>query len=132
MSFISRTASTGPFRDSHTTTVKQPPNTICGVTASAIDEEVVKKCLPALGLSDSWLYHGIKREAFVVPLARNTREFLRGQHVRLAWYHQSEFDIFEYFRDRWMIPRSAWDRRFASWSNTTWRLWPNSVPACRD
>ena len=91
--------------------------------------EVVKKCLPALGLSDRWLYHGIKREVFAIPLARNTREFLRGQHVRLGWYHQSECDIFEYFRDRWLLPRSNRDRRFASWSKTTWRLWSTSAPA---
>lgn len=45
--------------------------------------EVIKKCLPALGLSSAWLYHGIEREVFVVPLARNTREFLQGQDTRL-------------------------------------------------
>jgi hypothetical protein len=85
--------------------------------------EVIKKCLPAIGLSSDWVYHGIEREVFVVPLARNTREFLRGQHARLAWHHQSEGQIFEYFRDRWMLPRVAWDKRFASWSKDDWRIW---------
>ena len=85
--------------------------------------EVIKKCLPALGLASDWIYHGIEREVFVVPLARNTREFLRGQHGQLAWHHQSEGQIFEYFRDRWMLPRVAWDKRFASWSKDDWRIW---------
>ena len=85
--------------------------------------EVIKKCLPALGLSSAWLYHGIEREVFVVPLARNTKEFLMGKHSRLAWHHQSERDIFEYFRDRWMLPRIAKDERFVSWSNDAWRIW---------
>ena len=85
--------------------------------------EVIKKCLPALGLSSDWVYHGIEREVFVIPLARNTRQFLRGQHSRLMWYHQSETQIFEYFRDRWMLPRASWDERFRSWSKDEWNIW---------
>lgn len=85
--------------------------------------EVIKKCLPALGLSSDWIYHGIEREVFVIPLARNTREFLQGQHSRLLWYHQSETRIFEYFRDRWMLPRFSCDERFRSWSKDDWAIW---------
>jgi hypothetical protein len=85
--------------------------------------EVIKKCLPALGLSSEWVYHGIKREVFVVPLARNTTAFLRGEHGRLAWHHQSENQIFDYFRDRWMLPRALWDTRFALWCKDDWRMW---------
>jgi len=85
--------------------------------------EVIKKCLPALGLSSDWVYHGIEREVFVIPLARNTREFLRGQHTRLLWNHQSEADIFAYCRDRWMLPRASWDGRFKSWSKDAWAIW---------
>ncbi len=85
--------------------------------------EVIKKCLPQLGLSSDWVYHGIEREVFVIPLARNTREFLRGQHARLMWYHQSEAEIFEFFRERWMLPRASWDERFKSWSRNEWGIW---------
>lgn len=86
--------------------------------------EVIKKCLPALGLSSDWVYHGIEREVFVVPLARNTREVLRGKHTRLLWYQQSEARMFQYFRDRWMLPRASWDERFRSWSRDEWVIWP--------
>lgn len=86
--------------------------------------EVVKKSLPALGLSSEWLYHGIEREVFTIPLARNAREFLRGERSRLSWYHQSAAEIFAYFRQRWMLPRSARDARFVDWSREEWRLWP--------
>jgi hypothetical protein len=85
--------------------------------------EVIKKCLPAIGLSSEWLYHGIEREIFVVPLARNTREFLRGQHSRLMWYGQSEMQIFEYFKDRWLLPRSKRDQSYKYWRPKEWRLW---------
>ncbi|GAB4232712.1 MAG: hypothetical protein OHK0028_08250 [Deltaproteobacteria bacterium] len=86
--------------------------------------EVIKKCLPALGLSSDWVYHGIEREVFVIPLAHNCREFLRGEHSRLQWYQQSEAQMFEYFRDRWMLPRASWDQRFRSWSRDEWVIWP--------
>jgi hypothetical protein len=85
--------------------------------------EVIKKCLPALGLSSDWVYHGIEREVFVVPLARNAREFLQGQHTRLLWHQQTEAQVFEYFRDRWMLPRASWDGRFKSWSKDEWAIW---------
>jgi hypothetical protein len=85
--------------------------------------EVIKKCLPALGLSSDWVYHGIEREVFVIPLARNTREVLRGEHTRLLWYHQSEAKMFEYFRDRWMLPRASWDQRYRGFDPERYRLW---------
>lgn len=85
--------------------------------------EVIKKCLPALGLSSDWIYHGIRREVFVIPLAHNSREFLRAEHTCLRWYQQSEAQIFEYFRDRWMLPRASWDKRFESWSRGEWSIW---------
>ncbi len=91
--------------------------------------EIIKKCLPALGLSSDWVYHGIEREVFVIPLARNTREFLQGQHSHLMKYNLSENDIFEYFRQRWMLPRLSWDERYKSWSRDRWRIWLNGEDA---
>ena len=85
--------------------------------------EVIKKCLPALGLSSDWMYHGIEREVFVVPLARNTREFLQGQQSRLLWYRQPAADLFAHFRDRWMLPRADWDERYRAFRRETYRLW---------
>ena len=85
--------------------------------------EVLKKCLPELGLPTSMLYHGIRRELFVVPLARNAREFLCGEHDRLQWFAQPAADLFAYFRDRWLLPRASWDQRYREWSPDTWKLW---------
>ena len=85
--------------------------------------EIIRKCLSLLGLSRDWIYHGIQREVFVVPLARNTREFLCGETSHLEWYHLSETDIYEFFRDRWMLPRLSWDKRLYSWSKEDWAIW---------
>jgi hypothetical protein len=85
--------------------------------------EVLKKCLPELGLLTSLLYHGIRREVFVVPLARNAREFLCGEHNRLQWFTQPAASIFASFRDRWLLPRAARDQRYREWSPENWKLW---------
>src|SRR5260370_2093800 len=45
--------------------------------------EVLKASLPKLGISTKWLQHGIQRELFAVPLARNTKQFLTGEHFRV-------------------------------------------------
>lgn len=84
--------------------------------------EVVKKVLPMLGFSDQLLYHGVRREMFVCPLARNTREFLRAEDEHLDSLRQPAEQLSDWFRWRWMRPRS---QRVASpdWSPGSWRLW---------
>ncbi len=87
--------------------------------------EVVLKCLPKLGLPKDWLNHGVKREIFVIPLAKNTQEFLQGKRERLHWYHQSADELFRYFRNRWLLPRSLRDTRWSAWDPQVWRLFPH-------
>jgi len=86
--------------------------------------EVVKKCLAAAGLSAEWLNHGIQREIFVVPLASNSARFLTGQDASIQYYDQPASKLAEWFQERWLLPRSQWDKRYLSWEPDTWRLWP--------
>jgi hypothetical protein len=85
--------------------------------------EVVLKVLPKLGISREWLNHGVKREIFVVPLAKNSREFLRGHRSRLHWYDQSADELFQFFKRRWLIPRSEREVGWREWQPESWRLW---------
>ncbi len=85
--------------------------------------EVVTKCLAKVGLSTEWLYHGIQREIFVIPLAQNVREFLQAKHSRLLWFDQSVEDLFDFFRERWLLPRAERDQSYKSWDRTDWQLW---------
>jgi Druantia protein DruA len=85
--------------------------------------EVVRKVLLSVGLPTDWLYHGVQREIFLVPLARNTRRFLRGEHSRLQWYHQPAQDLFEWFKERWLLPRASWDKRYKDFVLCNYRLW---------
>ncbi len=85
--------------------------------------EIVRKVLQSIELSGELLHHGVRREAFVAPLAKNSREFLTGQDDQLVTLRQPVADLFEYFRTRWLIPRSTRDSRYRQWSPEEWRLW---------
>lgn len=85
--------------------------------------EVVRKCLRKIGITADWQYHGIRREIFVVPLAKNTREFLRGEHDRLLWYPHTIEDIWTWFRQRWLIPRAMRNPQYQLFDRESYRLW---------
>lgn len=85
--------------------------------------EVVRKCLIKLGLSSAWRIHGVQREVYVVPLARNTREFLRGNHSRLQWHDHSVENLFQFFRERWLLPRSERDQRYKEFDRSHYIIW---------
>ena len=87
-------------------------------------QEVVQKVLAKLGLPKSWLNHGIKREIYVAPLARNTCAFLRGDVENLDYYDQPINELFNWFRKRWLLPRSERDSRYKEWKPREWELWP--------
>jgi uncharacterized protein DUF4338 len=85
--------------------------------------EVIRKCLMQLELSPDLLYHGIQREVFAVPLAINTREFLRGEQSRLRWNHLSVNELFQSFRERWLLPRASRDDSYAHFDRAELILW---------
>jgi hypothetical protein len=85
--------------------------------------EVVKKSLQHLGLSDQWLYHGIRREIFVIPLADNASAFLRGEHQRLRPLKLTAETLATYWSWRWCAARSTTNDRWRSWDPNYWRLW---------
>lgn len=85
--------------------------------------EVVRRVLAQVGLSGNLMNHGIRRELFVMPLAKNAREFLRGEHQRLLWFHQSADDLAAFFRDRWLLSRAERFPEFRHFARDQYRLW---------
>jgi hypothetical protein len=85
--------------------------------------EVVRRVLAHVGLSGNLMNHGIRRELFAMPLAKNAREFLRGEHQRLLWFHQPAGELAAFFLNRWLIPRAERCREFADYSSESFRLW---------
>lgn len=86
-------------------------------------QEVIRKCLQDLGLSQKIRRHQIMREVFAVPLARNTREFLSEEHTRIYRCDRSASDLSRWFLDRWLLPRAQRDLRYLEWDQSNWRLW---------
>jgi len=86
--------------------------------------EVIKKCLVDIGLSTSLIYHGIEREVFVAPLARNTRQFLQGESESpdpLCWPAD---EIALGFLERWLLPRAQRMPRYRDFRREAYRIWP--------
>jgi hypothetical protein len=85
--------------------------------------EVIEKCLNNLGLSQKLLYHKIPREIYVAPLASNTQDFLKGEQTELIRFDRSQKDLFDFFRERWLIPRSQRNEGYKNWDPKEWILW---------
>jgi hypothetical protein len=85
--------------------------------------EIVRKVLPLLGLPHDLIYHQVKREVFAIPLATNTRKFLRGEHERVQWHYMPTQEIFEYFKDRWLMGRAERNASFRKFRPSSYTLW---------
>jgi hypothetical protein len=81
---------------------------------------VVRTALECLDLSPDLLKHGIKRGVYLAPLASNTASFLRGEAKRLHWHHRPLTSIVDYWRERWMLPRSERDSSFRLFDREEW------------
>lgn len=85
--------------------------------------ELVRKTLPLLGLPKQFMYHGVKREIFMAPLAFNTPAFLCGDDKQLQTCDRTVDDLFRWFRDRWLLPRADRDKSYRSFDPEDYRLW---------
>lgn len=85
--------------------------------------ETIRKVLGTVGLPADLLYHGIQRESFVVPLAENTQEYLRGENVRLRSFPRPADALFDHFRDRWLLPRARRNKTYQDFDKTSYRIW---------
>ena len=85
--------------------------------------EVIKKCLPAIGLSTDMLYHGIRREIFVAPLSSNALAFLRGELCHPCLFNWPAEHLFRLFADRWLMARAERMPQYRDYSREQYRLW---------
>jgi len=86
--------------------------------------EIVLKAMPKLNLPRRLIYHGIGREIFVIPLAKNTRSFLNGDSEELDYFARPAVDLWNWFRHRWLLPRARRDQRYNEFDRESYRLWP--------
>jgi hypothetical protein len=56
--------------------------------------------------------HGIKRGFYFAPFASNFKEVLNGKEERPKLYNRNEKELFEFFRERYLLPRAQRDERW--------------------
>ena len=85
--------------------------------------ELIRKVLPKIGLSADMVYHGVKREIFLAPLAANTPSYLSGESDNPQWHDRSADELFDWFRTRWLMPRASSDQRYRLFERESYRIW---------
>lgn len=84
---------------------------------------VVRTGMEAMGIDyEKYGKHGVKRGFYAAPLASNFKEFLTGESKRPRFYKQSTKDLFDFFRDRYLIPRSQRNLEWQSFDHNSLRL----------
>lgn len=74
---------------------------------------VVRTALEKLGIDgNAILRHGIEREVYAIPLARNWRDILLGNQKNVRSCVLPVSEIADFCLRRWIIPRAARDRRY--------------------
>lgn len=83
----------------------------------------VLSVLDNLGLSRNLLYHGIKREIFIVPFGINWKEYLLDHDKKLRLFKKGEVgEIADYITKRWIIPRSERDRSYIDFKKESYSI----------
>lgn len=74
---------------------------------------VARKALNEIGIDgEAILNHGIKREVYAVPLAKNWKEVLQGKNRNVRSTALPASEIAEFCLNRWIIPRASRDERY--------------------
>jgi hypothetical protein len=66
----------------------------------------LRQALNLLEVSSNYMQHGLTREVFLGELASNSMSFLRGETNELDYHLASIEGITEYWKERWLLPRS--------------------------
>ena len=78
---------------------------------------VARVALDKIGLpADDILNHGITREVYAVPLAKNWNKILLGEHKNLRSCVLPASEIIKFCLNRWIIPRASRDERYKSFT----------------
>lgn len=74
---------------------------------------VARTALEQLGIDgNAVLRHGIEREVYAIPLAKNWQQILLGNQKNVRSTVLPAAEIADYCMHRWIVPRAAWDKRY--------------------
>jgi hypothetical protein len=80
---------------------------------------VIRQAANELGLDEDLLVHGVQRQVYLAPLAKNTRSFLLGKSARPRYLTLSTREITDFWRERWGMPRSKRCPDWREWQPNT-------------
>lgn len=87
--------------------------------------EVIKKCLPQIGLSAKLIHHGIPREIFLAPLGSKALSFLRGDAKSPHFYDWPAKELAQKSLRRWVISRAERFPDYLDFRRESFRIWSN-------
>lgn len=76
----------------------------------------ITRTLTMLGIDGKGLKHGIRRQAWCIPLAKNAWEYLNGAVEEPDYYEASFEQLTDWWKERWLLPRA---QRISDWRD--WR-----------
>lgn len=76
----------------------------------------ITRTLTMLGIDGNGLKHGIQRQAWCIPLARNAWEYLNGEAEEPDYYETTYAQLMNWWKERWLLPRA---QRISDWRD--WR-----------
>jgi hypothetical protein len=82
---------------------------------------LIREALHRVGLPPDILCHGVKRQVFAVPLLKNTKEFLRGEHKRIRSDYLPLSDLASFCLERWILPRAGKNTFYREFDVQYWR-----------
>lgn len=81
---------------------------------------VARTAMEKVGLdANDILNHGIAREVYALPLARNWQEVLLGNHRKVRSCSLPASEIVQFCLKRWIEPRAARDKRYTTFTRGT-------------
>ncbi len=82
----------------------------------------LRQALTLLGMSNNYMQHGLTREVFLGELASNSKNFLRGETNELDYYFASIEEITEFWKERWLLPRSDLKLEISNFDSESLRI----------
>ena len=79
----------------------------------------IHRALLKLKIDGKGLKHGIPREAWCIPLAKNVWEYLNGESEEPDYYQDTFQEMADWWKERWLLPRSERPGAWQDWQN--WR-----------
>lgn len=80
---------------------------------------VIRHCLNDFGLDyKKYGKHGVQRGFYAAPLASNFREVLSGEETKPKYFDYKLEPMFEYFKERYLLPRAERDLTWKSFDHS--------------